>query len=261
MTKDFIDAAQESHPIAVITEGTRINLQKANESEQHVYEKSKRRIENCKYLSIVDFNFKDIDRFTTFYSIAKELEKRLVISFKHACFLERYHRDPKLDAPNSTDENILILKPKRLTGTYKDEDYVEKFIRNRLHYPNIILAEDIVKKPQEYMIVLNFWYFNTLIDLQPHGGTYIHSLSEPFNEEMEISYERMHNWLQHFHLHFVQSHCSGHINGTDLKNLIGIIHPKMIFPIHTLFPDMFRDLSMRTVMVQEGKTYKLPHDR
>ncbi len=257
MTNDFIDASKEAKPIAMITEGTRINIKKTNESEQKVYEDSKKVISKNKKLSIVDFNFKDIDRFTTFYKIAKELEKKLVISFKHACFLERYHKDKKLKSPDSGDDNIQILKPKRLTGTYIDEDYTDQYIKKRLNYSNIITAEEITKKPSDYMVVLNFYYFNMLIDLKPNGGIYIHSLSEPFNEEMEISFERMKAWIKHFKLKFVQSHCSGHINGTDLKELIKTVTPKVLFPIHTEHPGMFRTLSMQTRMIKEGKKYKL----
>jgi ribonuclease J len=104
---------------------------------------------------------------------------------------------------------------------------------------------------------LNFWYFNQLIDLKPKGGVYIHSLSEPFNEEMEISYERMVNWIQFFNMDFVQSHCSGHINGADLKNLLETVKPKKLFPIHTEKPKLFSKLNLKTHIVKEGKSYKI----
>jgi ribonuclease J len=257
MTDDFVKAAREVNPIAMITEGTRINTKKSYESEEKVYKDSKREISKNKMLTIVDFNFKDVDRFRTFYKMAKDLDKKLVISFKHACFLEKYHRDKKLRAPDSKDDQILLLKPKRLTGTYIDEDYTDWYIKKRLNYPNTIIAKDIANNPSKYMVVLNFYYFNMFIDLKPNNGTYIHSLSEPFNEEMEISSERMHNWLNHFNMKFVQSHCSGHINGSDLYELIETVKPKIVYPIHTEHPDMFKKLSMTTQLVEEGKIYKL----
>jgi ribonuclease J len=256
-TDDFINTSKKAKPIAMITEGTRINIKQTNESEKKVYQESKKEISKNKKLSIIDFNFKDVDRFTTFYKIVKELDKKLVISFKHACFLEKYHKDKNLKSPDSRDEKILILKPKRLTGTYIDEDYTDMYIKKRLNYPNIITAEEITKNPKDYMVVLNFYYFNMLIDLKPYGGIYLHSLSEPFNEEMEISFDRMKAWIKHFNLKFVQSHCSGHINGTELKELIKTVTPKVLFPIHTEHPGIFRTLSMQTRMIKEGKTYKL----
>ena len=255
LTKDFIKKAKEERPLAMITEGTRVDSGKTNESEEKVFNKSKKNLEKNKNLSIVDFNFKDVDRFTTFYNIAKSLNRKLVIGFKHACFLERYHRDKKLRSPDSRDENIIILKPKRMTGTYIDEDYTDYYIKKRLNYPNIKTAEEIRKKPQDYILVLNFWYLNSLIDLKPDKGVYIHSLSEPFNEEMEISYERMVNWIMHFNMNFVQSHCSGHINGHDLMQMIKEINPRKLYPIHTEKPKLFKKIGIDTSIVKEGKKY------
>ncbi|MFA5102336.1 MAG: MBL fold metallo-hydrolase [Candidatus Thermoplasmatota archaeon] len=257
MTDDFIKAAQEAKPIAMITEGTRIDRKKTKESEQIIYRDSKKKIQQCNSLSLVDFNFKDVDRFTTFYTIAKDLGKTLVINFKHACFLEQYHQDKKLKIPPITDPHLALLKPKRLTGTYIDEDYTDLYIKKRLHYTNILTAADITQNPSKYMVVLNFWYFSDLIDLKPKKGLYIHSLSEPFNEEMAISYDRMKHWLSHFDIEFFQSHCSGHINGDDLKGLIKTIHPKKLYPIHTEHPELFKKLPGKTIRVKEGKTYKL----
>ncbi|MDG6218067.1 MAG: MBL fold metallo-hydrolase [Candidatus Thermoplasmatota archaeon] len=257
-TADFITEAIQTKPLAVITEGTRIDEKRTAVTEQTVYRKSKKVLAKNRNISIVDFNFKDVDRFSTFYRIAKELDKQLVISFKHACFLEQYHQAEELRTPHSTDDRINILLPKRNTGTYDiNEDYRDKFIRKRLHYPNIITAEEIRKHPSKYMIVLNYWYFNAMVDLKPYQGTYVHSLSEPFNEEMEISYERMKNWLDNFDINLVQSHCSGHINGEDLKTMLTQINPKKVFPIHTIHPQQFQTLDLKTIMIEEGKTYKL----
>lgn len=257
MTFDFINKAAENKPVAMITEGTRIDIDATNESEQKVYEESLSCLRKNEKLSIVDFNFKDVDRFKTFYRIAKDLDKKLVISFKHACFLEKYHKDKKLNVPDSRDDYILLLKPKRLTGTYIDEDYTESYIRKRLNYENIITAEEIRNDPQRYIVVLNFYYFNMLIDLKPYGGIYIHSLSEPFNEEMEISYERMMNWIDFFKLKFVQSHCSGHITGGDLREMIKTIKPGKIFPIHTEKQELFCKLGVKVEKVEEGKIYAI----
>jgi len=255
MTRDFIEKAKDAKPVAMITEGTRINHPKTDESEDKVYSTSKQKINENSGLTIVDFNFKDVDRFRTFYKIARESGKKLVISFKHACFLDKYHLDKGLDIPHSTGENILLFKPKRMTGTYIDEDYTDKYIKNRLDAPNLITAEDIAKNPKDYMIVLNYWYFNTLIDLEPKNSIYIHSLSEPFNEEMEISFSRMKNWIDHYNLNFIQAHCSGHVSGTDLQQLIKEINPKTLYPIHTEHPGIFRKLPPQVKMTKESKKY------
>jgi len=259
MTQDFIDKAKEAEPVAMITEGTRIDVKEDNATEQSVYETAKEIVDKTRNMVIADFNFKDVDRFRTFYRIAKESGRKLTINFKHVCFLERYSSDKKLEVPDSDDENIVLLKPKRATGTYDDEDYSNyKFIKDRLSYPNIVTAEDIRKRQKEYIVVLNFWYFNNLVDLKPESGSsYIHSLSEPFNEEMEISFDRMKNWLDHFGLEFYQAHCSGHASGADLEQLIREITPKRIYPIHTEHPEIFRKNFNNVRIVEKEKEYKI----
>ena len=256
LTTDFTHTCRDAKPIAMITEGTRIDRPRTTESEHKVYTDSKKAIQKCTDMSLVDFNFKDADRFTTFYNIARDLDKTLVISFKHACFLDQYHTDNTLKLPPTTDPHIMLLKSKRQTGTYCDDDYHDTYIKTRLNHPNTTTAEDLTKHPCNYIIILNYWYFNTLIDLKPNHATYIHSLSEPFNEEMEVSFHRMQAWIHHFHLTYQQAHCSGHINGTDLKTLIRTINPKRLFPIHTEHPRLFK-LPIKTTRIQEGKTYKL----
>jgi len=255
MTRDFINKAKESEPVAMMCEGTRIKEVEDKTTENDVYEKGKKLLDN-KGLSIIDFNFKDVDRFKTFFKIAKELDKKMVISFKHACYLDQYSTDEKLKVPHCCgDDNILIFKPKVATGTYDDSDYTDEYIKCRLHHPNVVKADEIDKN---CMIVLNFWYFNTLIDIKPEKGSlYMHSLSEPFSEEMEISFKRMKNWLDYFGMNLVQNHCSGHATGLDIKEMVKEINPKVLFPIHTEFPGVFRRFGVKNKLVKYGKEYKI----
>jgi ribonuclease J len=255
MTRDFIKKAKEAEPVAMICEGTRIKETEDRTTENDVYERGKK-ILDSKGLSILDFNFKDVDRFKTFFKIAKELDKKMVISFKHACYLDQYSTDEKLNVPHCCgDENILIFKPKIGTGTYDDGDYTDGYIKCRLHNPNVVKADELDK---DCMIVLNFWYFNTLVDLKPEKGSlYMHSLSEPFDEEMEFSFKRMMNWLNYFGLNFVQNHCSGHATGLDIKEMVKEINPKVLFPIHTEFPGVFRKFGIKNRIVKYGKEYNV----
>jgi ribonuclease J len=254
MTRDFIKRAKEAEPIAMICEGTRIKEVEDKTTENDVYERGRKLLDN-KGLSIIDFNFKDVDRFRTFFKIAKELDKKMVISFKHACYLDQYSTDEKLKVPGCGDENILIFKPKVATGTYDDSDYTDGYIKCRLHHPNVVKADEIDK---DSMIVMNFWYFNTLIDIKPEKGSlYMHSLSEPFSEEMEISFKRMKNWLDYFGMNLVQNHCSGHATGLDIKELVKEINPKVLFPIHTEFPGVFRKFGVKNRIVKYGREYKI----
>ncbi|MEX0657471.1 MAG: MBL fold metallo-hydrolase [Nitrosopumilaceae archaeon] len=74
MTRDFIEKAKEVKPIALIAEGTRINEEGRKESEEIVYNDSKKIVSDTDRLVLADFNFKDVDRARTFYNIAKGIE-------------------------------------------------------------------------------------------------------------------------------------------------------------------------------------------
>ena len=253
-THDFIKKAADAKPVAMICEGTRIKEVQDKTTEADVYARGKNLLSRAKGLAILDFNFKDADRFRTFHNIAKELGKKMVISFKHACYLDQY-ATCGLGVPGCDGEDILIFKNKVGTGTYDDGDYTDGYIKCRLKQGNVVRADEL---DGDCMVVMNFWYFNTLIDIRPpRGAVYMHSLSEPFNEEMEISFQRMRNWLDYFKLEFVQNHCSGHATGADIAEIVKTVNPKALFPVHTDFPGVFRRFGVKNKIVKYGKEYKI----
>ena len=89
------------------------------------------------------------------------------------------------------------------------------------------------------------------------GGLYLHSSSEPFNEEGQLSYNRVDLWLEHFGLNRIQSHCSGHSKGKDLLEIVKNIDAKMLFPIHTEHPDAYKKITDKITIVEKAKTYSL----
>ena len=92
-------------------------------------------------------------------------------------------------------------------------------------------------------------YLPRLIDINPTGGAYIYSTSEPYDLQMELSVERLRNWVRRFNLTLVGDpeidtpehhgfHAGGHAPGEDIYKLIEIINPQLLIPIHTLYPDL-----------------------
>ena len=100
------------------------------------------------------------------------------------------------------------------------------------------------------------------MEIQPEAGScYILSASEPFNEEMEIDFERLVNWLRHYGLPQYHAHVSGHIMPLQLKTILKEIKATKIFPIHTENADSFvkfmRDLESKIIHTEESKEYKI----
>jgi len=257
MTQDFVKKATEVKPIALISEGTRITDIAKEESEDKVYRDSSKVVSETKRLVFADFNFKDVDRFNTFYKIAQENDRKLVVKMNDAYFLKYLSKDSHLNVPDIDDEHIIIYVPKRGSGQYADSDYKGKD-KDFVDLHNAWTAEQIAAQESKVLCAIGFYSFTALIDMKPKSGArYIHSASEPYSEEQEMSQERTDAWLEHFGMTRFQSHCSGHARGQDLLDIVKQIDAKMLFPIHTEHPTEYVRATNKMTVVEEGKKYIL----
>ena len=249
MTAEFIEEATKAKPVALITEGTRVNDLESDESEQKVYETCNTKIATANNLVIADFSIKDIDRLRTFYKIAKQSGRKFVFNVNDMPILKYLTKDSHLGVPDPKDENISIFIPKK--GVYRNYE------KEYLDFPNVVTTEDIAKNQDKYLCAFAFWDFGSLIDIKPTNSLYIRSSSEPYNEEMEIDENRVNNWLRHFGFERFHSHCSGHSKGSDLLELVREINAGTLFPVHTEHPEMFRKVSDNRILIDEGVTYQI----
>ncbi|MCW3128821.1 MAG: MBL fold metallo-hydrolase [Methanophagales archaeon] len=254
MTEEFIAAAKESEPSALIIEGTNIVNAKIS-SEDEVKTKIIPVIEHTKGLAMAGFSINDIDRLRSFYEAAQATGRKLAISMKQAFLLHKLESDPHLSIFPLDDSNISIfVKEKKKLYLWEQE------ITN--HYDNIIDASDVEKMQNELILTTSFYDMNELIAIKPiSGSTYILSQSEPFNEEMEIDFEKMLNWLERFGVPQYHIHVSGHALPYQLKWAIEEINPEKVFLVHTEKPELYKrflsDLNMAIVSPEEGKEYEV----
>lgn len=100
--------------------------------------------------------------------------------------------------PAPDDKDIVIYKPKQASGTYAEGDYYGEDA-TFANLPNAKTAKEISENPGRYLCGFGFYAFTALIDMKPPlGALYIHSASEPYNEEQVLSQERLDNWLDKF---------------------------------------------------------------
>ena len=259
MTNEFVERAAESDPTVMISEGTRVCPEEAQviHSERIVKAESNEVVANASKLVIVAFYSRDVDRFKTFYEIARNNDRKLVIPIKLAHLLSKLKSDPVLKIPDvMKDDAILFYKKRKKTGEFAESDYYtweRPFLEKGVNY------EYIHKNESKLLFNLDLVNFTELIDIKPSaGGHFIHSMSEPFSEE-DISKDLMDNWLKHFGLKHHQIHASGHCPSKDLTRIINKIQPKKLIPIHTEHPMLFKDLfkHLDVTIVEKGKQYTL----
>lgn len=259
LTRDFIARASAENPDIMLCEGTRID-ETTMTREKDVFDICKYFVERARnHLVYADYSYKDIDRFTTFYNIAKSTGRKLLIHNRVARYLTSLASGGNpLNLPSLDDESISIYKPREKSGTYSNNDYSQEdldlFVSNS---QNVLTARDIRKDPSKYIVALGSYQIDELVDIGPKEGLYLHSASEPFNEEGSMSEDKMDNWLDQFGLEKIHAHCSGHASGRDLNDIMDAINPKVLIPIHTENPGLFKLFQGCKVIVPElGKENK-----
>ncbi|MBU1681307.1 MBL fold metallo-hydrolase [Candidatus Micrarchaeota archaeon] len=233
MTQDFIEKAKENSPDVLIIEGTRVapTETRKNYSESSVYEKSSEIVQKDEIVLAMRYP-KDLDRFRTFYNVARESGKYLVISLKTAHMLQSLKEDGiGLPVPFE-DETIRVYK--REMKIYKDWEkvWLEKCVDHKW----------IAENQKKVIWELDFFQLTELIDVKPGAGSCIHSMSEPFEEDpmSQLQDNVMKNWLERFSLEHHQLHASGHASMDEIFEMINEISAKKVIPIHSQYPELFK---------------------
>jgi len=257
MTRDFVENAKKAEPTAIITEATNMTGASVS-SETEVESKLNSIVAETDGVVLAEFAYSDVDRLNSFFHIAKKNQRCLAVSLKQAYLLEALRKDKGLSVPALADEGILIFRKSKKRFDKWENQLIERYDKQN----KIFDVFEVSKQQCKVILAVSFYDFEELVPLQPAAGScYVLSASEPFNEEMEIDYERLSNWLRHYGLPQYHVHVSGHIMPLRLKTALKAINAKRIFPVHTenadLFAKFMRDLKGQVTLVEKCKEYTL----
>ncbi|HLE47380.1 MAG TPA: MBL fold metallo-hydrolase RNA specificity domain-containing protein, partial [Candidatus Thermoplasmatota archaeon] len=258
-TQRFLDSLKARPPWILLMEGTQVRGADPRHdgyepaAEDEVEANSLRVVDEYRgRMVIADFAPRNIERLKAFLRIAQRTGRKLVVLPKDAYLLHGMNAaDPEVPVP---DGNMLVLDPP--AGTEAGwEDHVL-----RIYDQHVIHLQDVRSRPGELILCLSYFDIKHLLDVEPDGGCYIYSSSEAHSEEQEIDMERLHNWLQLFHLtpvgfHMVPMeggkrrklravfepgfHASGHMPGEEILDWVEQIRPEQLIPVHTEHSEQF----------------------
>ena len=89
LPKNLLKKQKRPNPTVMISEGTRIDSP-STETEEDIEIKAKNLIADFKGLVIVNFPVRDLDSLLTFYNVAKETDRTLVVNLKQAYMLKLF---------------------------------------------------------------------------------------------------------------------------------------------------------------------------
>ncbi len=254
-SRAFLEKAKARDPVALLIEGTHVAESKI-ESEEEVRAKLTTVVEQTKGLVLAGFAPADVDRLNTFHEVAKATDRTLVVTARQAFLLDQLAEQGLFREFDLTTDRVKIFrKEKKTTGEF------EKRLEEK--YGDRVVDAAAVKEFQnEAILVASLTDMLALPAIDPvPGSVYILSGSEPFNEEMEISFDKLMHWLTRYGLPLFQVHASGHATAHDLRQAVETIHPEKVFLVHTDNPDLYakflEKLGFDTVQPEEGRPYEL----
>ncbi len=245
MTREFIEAARKEKPVALVTEGTRVAPRDPRQPSTEADVRA-RSIETAKRskgkLVIATFYPRDVDRMRTFLEVATAVDRRYVLQSKAAHLLVSLKRDTHISVPDVLrDDNILVYDRQLDKQPSWESDLFAKL------GDRVVRSDEVNRRQAELLLQLDFWTLNELIDIQPTPGTtFIHSKSEPIEEDDEV--ERiLRNWVRFFRLRRFQYHASGHMSEREIGEMVRQIAPEAVVPVHTEHPERFTRFGPRVV--------------
>jgi ribonuclease J len=171
--------------------------------------------------------------------------------------IKEFYRDYNL--PEFNDDFLSIYLPRKGWGKFESEDY-KKFERIILKEENYINYKDVKAEPDKYLMYLDYFMMNELIDLDQKQDSilFINSTTDPFNEEMVIQDKKLNAWLNKFGVIKTETiHSSGHVNVEDLISTLSTIQADNIIPVHTEHAETFTEfgLSGNIILPEKRKKY------
>jgi ribonuclease J len=276
----------------MICEGTRIDS-KRTITEVEILDKITDRISNTKGIVFIDFSWKDTTRYATIKEAAKKSNRIFVINARLAYLLNKLGNFP-------IEDNVKVFLKRKDSCLYSPSDYTRskhelglsidwKSGLDQTHYDNATIAQDIRDHPDKYVVMLSYFDLGQIFDLADENGKipdsfFIKAQCEPFSDEMELDEERLINWLDTFGIGYDsgetpvpanclntdcpklknrldRSHVSGHAAQPEIKELIEKIKPKILIPVHTEKPELFKQIikeiqkDIKTIIPEYGMKY------
>ena len=273
-TEKFVERCGESELDLILCEGTRV--QKADsKTEFDVEQGSTKIIYDTEQLVICGYPIRDLDRLMSFYLAAKNTNRFLVIDLKQAYLLKLFAGSANFSNmyPRPDDAHIKIFLPRGSWGLidkdlakFSDKllrmDY-KKWEQEFLDYPNAIDYRYVAANQKDLIFYCSDFNLQNLIDIKPSpGSTYIRSLTEPFDFEMELKEEQIKNWFEHFGIisrerDWHQIHVSGHGDSTQIMRVIDGAQAKKLIPIHTQHDEYHKRMHPNVETVSKNGTYSL----
>jgi ribonuclease J len=237
-----------TNPVDVLVmEGTHVGSKRpAGMTEAELENTLARLFERAASLVLGFFSPQNLDRLVSFYRATRRSKRTFVVDRYTAAVMYLLHTDVRIPTP-SQEAGIRVYR-NRVGRKVPKLD--RKFADAAITY------DEILGDPEKYVMVsrpsMIAEDFGSTVPVATLG---VYSMWSGYLAKPE--WVRVCDIIQRTPGDFVECHASGHISLSDIKKLVSELRPAMILPIHTAFPEEFRNLFKQTVSVTDGEVIAL----
>lgn len=220
---EFIE--QNKNADYAILEGTTLSRNSEFRKTEDDIEKEMIELFKESKLNLVAFSPLNTDRMTSVYNAVQNAGKTLVID-SYTAFISG---DNEIKY-NRQNIKIFCISDGNTEKIFDDETYKEKYGRNK------ISKYEIINNPEKYVIKDSRAISEFLSKHHDfEKANLIYSYLGGYMDRGSFRWEKYRNQIK-------QIHTSGHIDEDNLKELVNILKPKKIIPIHTIASNRFKEL-------------------
>ncbi len=249
-TRRFAQRAGEVGVVALVLEGTTLSPGTAphvNNPEASVAEQVAEEIRTCPGLALINPYPRNVERVISLARAAREAGRTLVLEPGMAGLIHNWVRS--FDRAGSLPSDLPAICAYRGGAVSGDDQPIPGL-------PTVD-AEDIRRDQDHFLLQLPYVRLAELVDLRPAAGSvFIHSDGEPLGG-FDPAYENLKRWLDHFHLPLVAIRSSGHASPEDLAWIAREVGAGVLFPVHSLHPELLQVPGSRQVLPEWGRRYEL----
>jgi len=239
---------------ALLVEGTMLGRQDEEViTEQEFEEQLVRKIEGFKGPVLFQSSTQNIDRLVSFYRAALRHDRIFVVDTYIANILYELRRlgNNHLPYPSVQYPNIRVLKPSQVMLKFLKRIGKQHFAKR--FSVNYIQEDELNRIQNKIIMAVRPSMWENIRSANLRNGLFIYSLwsgyrNNDYQKEFEVLLSKT-----GFSIH--ELHTGGHATLSDIKKVLQELKPKKIIPIHTIAPELLRNLSEQVLLKKDGETF------
>lgn len=198
------------------------------------------------------------------FRACKRTAKTLVVDVYTAWVLEQMKMVSEKVPDMSWDEVKVIITNPQYQVMKANRQFFGEFKSDVFSTDNRIEPAGIMSAPSDYLQAIRLSksrLIESYLGDKPVNVIYSQWLGYLEGDKAQYGTIKMNQLRDDPRVNFLYAHTTGHALLEDLKRLADALHPKMLIPVHTDFPEEFAVHFKNVVMLEDGENLRVPIQR